>query len=126
MTSFDPDEPQSGPLGTPAESRSPSTNPLPAFAIGHHLEPAPSTDAKAVWSLVLGLVGLFCCNVATGVPAIVLGMAARRSIAKSRGARTGEQLATAGIWLGIATLVLFVLFAVVFVAGVVSYHDLNS
>jgi uncharacterized protein DUF4190 len=61
-------------------------------------------NALAVWSLVLGLLGLVVCGLVTGVPAIVLGVLARR--AASRGEADNRGLATAGLVLGaVATAV---------------------
>src|SRR4051794_8995083 len=33
----------------------------------------PKNSSKAVWALVLGILGLLCCGFFTGIPAIILG-----------------------------------------------------
>ena len=67
--------------------------PPPGYA-----RPVPPRNDLAVWSLVLGLVGVLGCLFLTGVPAVVLGMSARRAVAA--GQADNEGTATAGIVLG--------------------------
>ncbi|HEY7330890.1 MAG TPA: DUF1559 domain-containing protein [Gemmataceae bacterium] len=55
-----------------------------------------NTSRKAVTSLVLGILSLFC-NVLTGVPALILALLAFRDIGRSRGRLSGQGLAIAGI-----------------------------
>ncbi len=60
-------------------------------------------NSLGVWSLVLGLVGLFVCGLFTGIPAIVVGHKARGAVAEGQANNPG--MATAGIVLGwIATI----------------------
>lgn len=80
------------------------------------------TNQMAVWSLVLGVFGLFCCSLFTGIPALLLGYLSRRTIIADHLNQTGERYAVAGIWLGIASIVLFVLLTLLFIAGIVSYE----
>lgn len=54
------------------------------------------TSGKAVVSLVLGILSLFC-NVLTGMPAFILALLAFRDISGSRGRLSGQGLAIAGI-----------------------------
>ena len=85
--------------------------------------PPPSTDAKAVVSLVLGilaLLGTFCwLGGPLGVPAVIFGALAHRDIKRAGGMAGGRGLATAGIVLGsLGTLTFvgwvgFMVFAVV-------------
>lgn len=89
----------------------------PAGGYAAPVRSLPRNDL-AVWSLVLGLLGVLAgCLFFTGVPAIVLGYSARRAVA--RGEADNEGMATAGIvlgWvataLGAVALVLVVLLAV--------------
>lgn len=61
---------------------------------------------SAVPSLVLGILSLVMCGFFTGVPAMVMGRRARKEIAASGGAYTGDGLATAGFVTGlIGTLI---------------------
>lgn len=53
-------------------------------------------SGKAVASLVLGILSLFC-NVLAGLPALILGILALREIGRSRGRLAGQGLAIAGI-----------------------------
>lgn len=53
-------------------------------------------SGKAVASLVLGILSLFC-NVLAGLPALILGVLALRDIGRSRGRLSGQGLAIAGI-----------------------------
>jgi hypothetical protein len=68
--------------------------------------PPPPTNGRAVAALVLGLVSLTGCSFVTGVPAMVLGRMAKREIAASGGATTGEDLATIGFVLGLVATVI--------------------
>jgi hypothetical protein len=54
------------------------------------------TSGKAVATLVLGILALFC-NVLAAVPAVILGMLALRDIKQSRGRIGGHGLAVAGL-----------------------------
>lgn len=81
---------------------------------------APRTNQKAVWSLVLGILGLICCGIFTGIPAAILGSVAKKEINASGGAQTGAGMAQAGFVLGLIAIV-FGLVAIVLVAtGVVT------
>jgi Domain of unknown function (DUF4190) len=63
--------------------------------------PPPPTSGKATTSLVLGVVSLFFCGFFTGIPAIIVGISARREIRASNGALSGDGLALGGIITGI-------------------------
>lgn len=65
----------------------------------HVLQP-PATDGGAIASLVLGIIGVMGCLALAGIPALILGVTARRRITQSGGTRQGEGLAIAGIILG--------------------------
>ncbi|WP_019146427.1 DUF4190 domain-containing protein [Aeromicrobium massiliense] len=67
----------------------------------------PEQNKKALWSMILGIVGLLCCGIA-GIVAIVLGNQAKKEIADSAGRQTGEGMAKAGYILGIVAVVLWV------------------
>ena len=83
----------------------------PVVAPPHHTPPAPGpeeqravpgqskTEGYATAALIAGIVGLVIPFV--GVLAIIFGSSARQRIADSRGALTGEGMATAGLVLGI-------------------------
>lgn len=63
--------------------------------------PQPPTSTKATTSLILGVVSLFLCGFFTGIPAIIIGVLARREIRASNGAVSGDGLALGGIITGI-------------------------
>lgn len=60
----------------------------------------PGTPGTAVASLILGLLGLFCLGLFTGIPAIICGHIARKQIRESSGRLTGGGLALSGLILG--------------------------
>lgn len=63
--------------------------------------PSPPTSSKATTSLILGVVSLFLCGFFTGIPAIFVGLSARKEIRRSNGALSGDGLALGGIITGI-------------------------
>jgi len=70
-------------------------------------QPRAETDARAVASLVLGLLSiLLLLNVFAGIPAIILGHTARSAINRSKGRRRGSGMALAGLVLGYFSLAL--------------------
>lgn len=77
--------------------------------------PAPQ-NKKAVWSLVLGILGLICCGLLTSIPAIILGHLGKKEVAQSGGTQTGAGLAQAGFVLGIIGTALNLIVGAVFVA----------
>lgn len=64
------------------------------------------TNRKAVFSIVYGLCAFACIyvfpfgGIALGVPSLTTGIHARREIAASKGAQSGESLAKIGIMIG--------------------------
>jgi hypothetical protein len=54
--------------------------------------------------MILGIVGLVCCGIFAGIPALVLSSQAKKEIATSGGQQTGSGMATAGLVLGILSL----------------------
>ena len=78
----------------------------------------PQTNQKALWSMILGILGLICCGFLTGIPALILGNLAKKEISASGGMQTGEGMATAGVILGIIAIALGVLVVILYAAGV--------
>jgi len=65
----------------------------------------PPTDGQAIASLVLGIVSLiFCLNILTGIPAIILGHRSWSRIRASMGRMKGEGIALAGLVLGYVSI----------------------
>ena len=76
---------------------------------------APQSNQKAMWALILGVLGLVCCGPFTGVPAIILGKSAQQEVAASAGAQSGDGMARAAVvlgWISIALTVLLVILVV--------------
>jgi hypothetical protein len=72
---------------------------------------APKTSAGAIWSLVLGILGLICFSILTAIPAVICGHMAYSRIKRSSGALEGKGLAIAGLitgYLGIAWAIVFI------------------
>jgi competence protein ComGC len=67
-------------------------------------EQIQTTSPKAIWSLVLGILGLTCLGCIAGVPAVICGHMALSSIKKSAGLLTGDGMALAGLIMGYLSL----------------------
>lgn len=109
--------------------------PMGGAPVGGYQQPAtaPATNSNSTISLILGIVSLFFCGLLTGIPAIFLGLKARREIADSNGRETGEGAAMGGIITGaIGTLlttiaIVAVISLVIFADNVTNnINDLNS
>jgi hypothetical protein len=99
--------------------------------------PAPvSTNTMAILSLVAGIAGLSVLPFLGSIVAVILGPIAKRDIAASGGAQTGEGLATAGTilgWVGIGLTVLglcligvLVLLPLLFGLGIWGAHSTST
>ncbi|MEJ2157525.1 MAG: DUF4190 domain-containing protein [Desulfobacteraceae bacterium] len=75
----------------------------------NQVQAPPRTSALAVWSLVLGILGLLCFSFLAGIPAVICGHMGRSKIKDSQGALKGEGMALAGIIMGYLGLALFVM-----------------
>jgi VIT1/CCC1 family predicted Fe2+/Mn2+ transporter len=62
---------------------------------------AIGNNQKAIVSMVLGIISIFCCGFVLGIVAIVLGLIARKEIAASSGLQGGSGFAIAGIVTGV-------------------------
>ncbi|EFQ84298.1 hypothetical protein HMPREF0063_11014 [Aeromicrobium marinum DSM 15272] len=80
----------------------------------------PETNGKALWSMILGIVGLICCGLFAGIPALVLGSLARNEITASGGRQDGSGMATAGVVLGSISIVLSLVSIVLYSTGVLT------
>lgn len=101
--------PPGGPQPPPPPPGQPWQQPAtPAY--GQPAAPvSASTNQKAIWALVLGIVGLLCCGIFTAIPALIVGIIANKEIGASGGYQAGRGMAIAGIVLGIAGIVLSLL-----------------
>lgn len=68
----------------------------------------PENNKMALWSMILGIVGLLCCGILAPV-ALVLGIMARNQIEASGGREGGSGMAMAGIVLGAIGIVLWII-----------------
>jgi hypothetical protein len=85
--------------------------PAVSYGPAPYVPPARPTNSNAVLSLVLGVLSIFSCCFLLGVPAIILGVRARRQVAVS--GEQGDAMALAGIITSLVTVVLTVVFVVV-------------
>ena len=87
-----------------------SQPPPPTPAYGQPTAPGSApTNQKAIWALVLGIVGLLCCGIFTAIPALIVGIIANKEIGASGGYQAGRGMAIAGIVGGIAGIILSLL-----------------
>jgi hypothetical protein len=92
-----PPVPPAAPYGTPPP---PPPPPPPAgYATPAGVAAVPATNQKAIWALVLGISGFFCCGL-LGIGGLVLGSQARGEIKASGGTQGGDGLALAGMITG--------------------------
>jgi putative exporter of polyketide antibiotics len=87
---------------------------------------APKTNSKAIWSLVLGILGLVCCGFFTGIPALILGNMAKKEIDTSGGAQSGRGMAQAGFILGIIAIVFGLIGVVLYATGALTFSGSTS
>lgn len=79
-----------------------------------------TTNGKATWSLVLGILSLTVCGIIAAILAIVLGKQAQREIAASGGLQGGEGRARWGIILGWISIVISAIAIVIAVIAAAS------
>jgi len=105
-------------------SYTPPPPPPPMPGTGGYAQ--PQTNKKALWALILGILGLACCGLFAGIPALILGNIAKGEIAASAGAQSGEGMAKAGVILGIVAIALSVLSGIGFATGIFEFGDFNT
>jgi hypothetical protein len=77
------------------------------------LQPVAKTEPLAIWSLVLSLVGLFCCGFVVGIGGVVCGHLALSKIQREPQLQ-GRGLALAGLIIGYVAIVFWLLYVVFF------------
>ncbi len=82
----------------------------------NQVQAAVKTSALAIWSLVLGILGLLCFSFLTGIPAIICGHIGRTKIRQSNGTLGGDGLALAGLILGYAGTII----STIAIAGIIA------
>ena len=73
----------------------------------------PKTVGLAIWSLVLGILGLFCFSILAGIPAVICGHTALSRIRRSGGMLQGDGLAVGGLVTGYLSIAVIPLLAIV-------------
>jgi hypothetical protein len=117
--------PPGGGYGGPPPGGGYGAPPPPGGDYGYGYGAVPvGTNSKAIWSLVLGILGLLCCGFFAGIPAIILGRMAQGEIART--GQQGKGLATAGFILGIVACVLGVISAILFATGSIDFSGSTS
>lgn len=102
------------PFGDPALGGAPGYPP-PAYGYGgnpygpyaYGAWAPPKNNGLAIAALVFGICGFVLCQI-FAIPALILGLRARRQIRESQGAEQGDGLALAGVILGGAGIALLV------------------
>ena len=105
-----PPPPPYGSPPPPYGSQPPAYPPGGGYAGGYGAA-VPANNQKALWAMILGILGIICCPIAS-VVALVLGMQSKKEIASSGGAQTGAGQAQAGFVLGIIGCALWALIIV--------------
>jgi hypothetical protein len=67
--------------------------------------------------MILGILSIVACGLLAGIPALILGSSAKKEIAASGGAQSGEGMATAGVVLGWISVAISVLVLVLIGLG---------
>jgi Domain of unknown function (DUF4190)/GYF domain 2 len=81
------------------------------------------TEPLAIWSLVLSLVGLFCCGFVVGIGGVVCGHLALSKLQREPQLE-GRGLATAGLIIGYLAIVFWLIY-VVFFGGLSFLRELS-
>lgn len=93
----------------------PPPPPYPGGSTPGGIPGPPAQNKKAVWALILGILGFVCCGVFAAIPALVLGSQAKSEIAASGGVQGGAGMAQAGFILGLIGTILGTLGLIVLV-----------
>lgn len=106
--------------GQPPNYQPPNFPPPPPGAPGGYGQAPPQTSPMAIVSLVTGILGFLCCTFfVLGIAAAVTGFLARKQIAESQGRLKGSGMATAGLVLGVLSIVLAAIYWVLILTGAV-------
>ena len=103
----------------------PPPPPQPGAEQGGFYQPA-KTNQKALWSMILGILGLVCCGLFAGIPALILGNIAKKEIASSGGTQAGSGMAQAGVILGIIAIAISVLGIILFAVGAFTLDSFST
>jgi len=84
------------------------------------------TSGLATWSLVLGILGMFCFSILAGIPAVICGHTALSRIKRSGGMLEGNGLAIGGLvtgYLSIAMIPLIAMLAAIAIPTIVKARN---
>jgi len=110
-----PPPPSYGSPPPPYGGQPPAYPPGGGYAGGYGAA-VPANNQKALWAMILGILGIVCCPIAS-IVALVLGIQSKKEIEASGGAQGGIGQAQAGFILGIIGCALWAL-------GIVAYAGL--
>ena len=87
---------------------------------GYGYAPAPRTNGKAMWAMIVGIVSIVFCylGVLIGPVAIVLAVQGKKDIKRSNGSQGGDGMATAGLITGIVGTVIWLALDILLVIAV--------
>jgi hypothetical protein len=80
--------------------------------------PSPE-QGLAIASLVCGILSFLCCNILTGIPAIILGIMAINKEKSDPQRYTGKGMAIGGLVLGGVSVLIFFVYILALLAGVI-------
>lgn len=95
--------------------------PPPPPPAGYGGYAVPQQNKKALWSLILGILGLVCCGIFAAIPAVILGNMANNEIKTSGGSQTGGGMAKAGLILGAIGIVLSLVYIILWATGTIEF-----
>jgi hypothetical protein len=108
-----------GSCGATLSPQPPTYNPPPLSPSyvgpgGQQPEPpkAAANNTKAIISLVLGIMSIFCCGFFAGIPGAIVGKMEMDAIKQGRSPESNMGMAKAGFWISIAGSVLSILWLV--------------
>ena len=105
-----------GPVGLPPQSPGPDWGSnYPAAPGGYAIQ--KKEQGLAIASLVCGIVGLFCCGLVTGIPAIVMGIMAMNKEKSDPTRYGGKGMAIGGIVLGGLSIIMTLISLIIFMSG---------
>ncbi|MBE2256902.1 MAG: DUF4190 domain-containing protein, partial [Ignavibacteria bacterium] len=108
----------------------PPPPPPPPSSGGYNPGGSGSASTNAIISLVAGILSWIACPFVLGIVAWVMGKSELSKIERRESSVEGKTLATIGMWLGIANVILSVigvLFYIIFVLiiGIASFSGMN-
>lgn len=98
----------------------------PAYGQPNPYAPPPPTSGRATTALILGILSMLCTGLFTGIPAIIVGIRARREVRDSSGRLGGDGLALSGIITGTIGTVLSLIAAALLILGIIAANSVQD